>query len=90
MLGNISNYLVLYLLFINFIGLICMFLDKRLARLNRNRISENFLISLSIIGGSIGVYLGMYCFRHKTKKIKFTLGLPIILIVHGLFWFYIS
>jgi len=67
-----------------------MFLDKRFARFNRSRISENFLISLSIIGGSIGVYFGMYFFRHKTKKIKFTLGLPIILIVHGLFWLYIS
>ena len=44
------------------------------------RISEQTLFTLVIIGGSIGGILGMFTFRHKTKKWYFRFGFPIILI----------
>lgn len=58
-----------------------MFIDKQKAKRHKWRISENTLILISILGGSIGSIIGMQLFRHKTKHIKFKLGLPIILIM---------
>ena len=58
-----------------------MFIDKQKAKKHKWRISENTLILISILGGSIGSIIGMQLFRHKTKHVKFKLGLPIILIM---------
>ncbi|KJU72362.1 membrane protein [Clostridium baratii] len=58
-----------------------MFIDKKKAKRHKWRISENTLILISILGGSIGSIMGMQLFRHKTKHVKFKLGLPIILIM---------
>lgn len=56
-----------------------MYVDKRRAIKRKWRISEHTLILNSILGGSIGALIGMYAFRHKTKHLKFKLGIPIIL-----------
>lgn len=58
-----------------------MLVDKKRSINNEWRIQEKKLFFISIIGGSIGSYIGMYCFRHKTKHLKFTLGIPIIIFV---------
>ena len=58
-----------------------MWLDKRKAKYGRWRIPENTLFLITLLGGGIGTISGMYTFRHKTKKIKFTVGLPTILIL---------
>lgn len=58
-----------------------MFIDKQKAKKHKWRISENALIFVSVLGGSIGSIIGMQLFRHKTKHIKFKLGLPVILII---------
>lgn len=71
----------LYLLIINIIGFIVMAIDKKKAIAHKHRIAERNLIMISIIGGSIGMYMGMYIFHHKTKKIKFYLGIPLILVL---------
>lgn len=71
---------LLYLLMINVIGILIMYIDKRKAEYGRWRISENTLLLIALLGGSIGTIIGMYWFRHKTKKLKFTLGFPTILI----------
>ena len=62
-----------YLISINLIGLILMFIDKRMAIYHKRRIPENTLLFVSLIGGCFGGLMGMYLFRHKTKKIKFWL-----------------
>ncbi|MFR5264988.1 DUF1294 domain-containing protein [Clostridium sp.] len=49
------------------------------------RISEATLITIAIIGGSIGEYLGMQNFRHKTKNLKFKIGIPIIILLQIIF-----
>ena len=74
------KYFLLYLLLINAIAFLLMLADKRKARKNRWRIPERTLIGSAVLGGSIGALLGMYTFRHKTKHLKFTLGVPAILI----------
>ena len=72
------KFIFAYILFINSLLFILMWLDKRKAKLNHWRISEKTLFSLALMGGSIGGILGIYTFRHKTKHLKFTLGFPII------------
>ena len=74
------KYFLWYLLLINAAAFILMLVDKRKARKNRWRIPERALILSALFGGSIGALLGMYTFRHKTKHLKFTLGIPAILI----------
>ena len=72
--------MIYYLIFINIVGLLSMYLDKYFAKNNMYRISEKNLFFIAIIGGSIGSIIGMYKFRHKTKHKQFTIGLPSILI----------
>ena len=69
-----------YLLLINAIGFLLMLVDKRKARKNLWRIPEATLFLSAALGGSIGALAGMYTFRHKTKHLKFVLGIPAILI----------
>ena len=71
---------IVYLLAINLIGLLVMYIDKKKAQYGRWRIPEKTLLIIALLGGSIGTISGMYLFRHKTQKLKFTLGFPTILI----------
>ena len=43
---------------------------------------------ITLLGGGVGTISGMYTFRHKTKKMKFTVGLPTILIAEIIFVIY--
>lgn len=71
---------IIYLLVINLIGILVMYIDKKKAKYGRWRIAEKTLLIIALFGGSIGTIIGMHWFRHKTQKIKFTLGFPTILI----------
>ena len=73
--------LFLYLLIMNAAGFISMLADKHKAKKKLWRIPEATLLAIAALGGSIGSLAGMYAFRHKTKHLKFTLGIPAILIV---------
>lgn len=73
------NVLLVYLLIINAVGFILMLVDKVKAKKNLWRIPEATLFLVAAIGGSVGSILGMYTFRHKTKHIKFIVGMPLIL-----------
>lgn len=77
------NVFILYLSLINLITFMVFAIDKRKARLQKWRISEGTLLCLSIIGGSIGALAAMYTFRHKTRKIKFSLGVPVIILLQS-------
>lgn len=72
--------ILIYLLIINVFTFLIMGYDKHEAKKGHWRISEQTLFTLVIIGGSIGGILGMFTFRHKTKKWYFRFGFPIILI----------
>jgi uncharacterized membrane protein YsdA (DUF1294 family) len=56
-----------------------MLADKLKAKRGAWRIPEATLMGIAAVGGSIGALIGMYCFRHKTRHLKFALGLPLIL-----------
>ena len=76
----IKNFTI-YFIIINFVSFILMYIDKRRAIKKEWRISEHTLILISLLGGSIGSLIGMYTFRHKTKHLKFKVGIPIILVI---------
>ena len=74
------KYFILYLLIINAAAFLLMLIDKHKARKNQWRIPERTLFLSAILGGSVGALAGMYVFRHKTKHLSFTIGMPAILI----------
>lgn len=63
--------MIYYLIILNIISFIIYGIDKLKAKKKYRRIKEKTLITLSLIGGPLGSIMGMYIFRHKTKKIKF-------------------
>lgn len=73
--------LLIYFSIINLVSFACFGIDKSRAKRSRWRMSEGSLISLAIFGGSLGALLGMHVFRHKTQKRKFSIGIPLILIL---------
>jgi uncharacterized membrane protein YsdA (DUF1294 family) len=73
------QFLIPYLLIINAAGFLVMLADKQYARKNLWRIPEATLLGVAVVGGSIGMLVGMYTIRHKTRHLKFTLGVPAIL-----------
>ena len=75
-------YLSIYLAIINALGLLLMLIDKRKARKHAWRIPERTLLTVAAIGGSLGTLIGMQLFRHKTKHLKFVLGIPTLLTLH--------
>lgn len=72
--------IILYILLINIIGFFIMGLDKFKAKKGYWRTPEKTIFTITLLGGGVGTVAGMYVFRHKTKKLAFTIGLPTILI----------
>ena len=62
--------------------------DKFAAQRQRRRVPEKVLFLLSALGGSVGMYLGMFTFRHKTKHWYFVVGIPLIILVQAAILFY--
>lgn len=73
--------IAIYLVAINILGFVLMGVDKWKAKSRKWRIPEASLFFVAILGGSVGSIIGIYTFRHKTKHKKFTIGMPIILVI---------
>lgn len=73
--------LIIYLIAINIIAFLAMFIDKKKAEKGKWRIKEATLLVLALIGGSIGEIIGMYVFHHKTQKPRFFIGVPVIIVL---------
>ena len=80
-----QNFLLAYLLIINAAAFLLMLADKHRARNKLWRIPEATLMLFAILGGSVGILAGMYTVRHKTRKPKFYIGVPVILAAQLLF-----
>ena len=86
---SLTTILIVYLIIINISTFIIFGIDKRRAVKNRWRIAESTLFLLALIGGSIGAEAGMYVFHHKTKHLRFVIGIPLIFILQAVSAFFI-
>ena len=76
-----NNIISCYILGINVIAFLVYGIDKLKAKRGKWRIPEATLLLLAIIGGSIGAWLGMKVWHHKTMHKKFRYGLPLIILL---------
>ena len=79
------RFLTYYLAVINFFTWVIYGLDKGRAKAGKWRIPERTLLILAAAGGSAGALAGMLMFRHKTRKAKFVISVPVLLVVHCVF-----
>ncbi|WP_084170577.1 DUF1294 domain-containing protein [Clostridium algidicarnis] len=77
----IYKLILFYFILLNILGFLSMYIDKSRSKKSQWRISESTLIIIAVLGGSIGSYLGMKKFRHKTKHSKFKYGIPFIIFI---------
>lgn len=84
------KYLYIWLIIINIITFAFFGIDKKKAIDGKFRISESTLFLLSILGGSLGGFIAMHTFHHKTKKWYFKFGIPLILIAQVLLIIFIA
>ncbi len=72
--------LLVYLAIINAAAFVLMHSDKKKAIRKQWRIPEKVLLGICAVGGSLGGFLGMRLFRHKTKHARFYVGIPVMLV----------
>ena len=78
---SVLKIMLVCLLALNIITFLIYGLDKFKAQHARWRVPESVLLGLAVIGGSIGAWLGMMVWRHKTQHKIFKYGVPLILII---------
>lgn len=80
--GSSTVAIIAYLVIVNVLAFGAFGVDKSRAQKGEWRISERTLLLLTVIGGSVGAFIGMRVFNHKTRKPLFAIGVPIALVVH--------
>jgi len=79
-IDNRLLYILIFFFAINLVAFLLILADKiRSAKPGAERISEGMLFFLASAFGSIGVYAGMFAFRHKTQKWYFLIGIPLLI-----------
>lgn len=88
---NSYIYLLIYVVLINILAFSIMSIDKNRATNgnSRNRISEKTLFTYALFLGALGIFAGMYAFRHKTKHMKFVIFIPVLFILNCISIYYI-
>ena len=77
-MNEIHIILTIYLIAINIATFFVYGIDKWKARRSKWRIPESTLLTLAVLGGSIGAFIGMRTWHHKTMHNKFKYGVPLI------------
>ena len=75
-----EQLILIYLVAMNVVTFFMYGIDKWKAKRSKWRISEATLLGLAVIGGSIGAWLGMRVWHHKTMHKKFQFGIPLIIV----------
>lgn len=80
-LGSRVLTVLIFVMFMTWLGYYIMKVDKRYAKEDKRRVRERTLLLIALVGGSFGMYIGMYKFKHKTLHKKFTIGVPVIMLI---------
>ena len=80
-MNTLHSCLAYYLLGINAVTFIVYGIDKYKSKKAKLRIPEATLLLLAVLGGSIGAWMGMKVWHHKTMHKKFKYGIPAILLI---------
>lgn len=75
-----STVVIFYLVIVNILAFLLYGIDKRKAKRARWRIPESVLLGMAAVGGSVGAWLGMRVWHHKTQHKKFRYGVPAFLV----------
>ena len=78
---NVMLFLYGYLAAISLVAIFATIIDKNAAKRGSKRISERSLLLVSVLGGSVVMFITMRLIRHKTKHAKFMIGIPIIIVL---------
>ncbi len=78
---NLLHIVLIYLVITNVVTFFMYGIDKWKAKKSKQRIRETALLGLAVLGGSIGAWLGMKVWHHKTLHKKFRFGVPVIIII---------
>lgn len=81
MKGLPLHVVLAYFITVNVLGLVLFGIDKWKAKHDKWRISEATLLSVTVIGGSIGAWVGMKVWHHKTMHKKFKYGIPLVMVL---------
>ena len=84
-----NDIFLLYLIFISIVAIVVTVVDKRNAKLKKERVPEAALLIIGALGGAIAMYFTMKRIRHKTQKSKFMIGLPTIFACEAALFFFI-
>lgn len=84
-----ETILLFYLFGVNLLTFIVYGVDKSKARKSRWRIPETVLLMLAVAGGSVGAWMGMRVWHHKTLHLKFKYGIPFIFLLQIAFCIYL-
>lgn len=92
MLPQLPLAILIYILIINVLAFVIMLRDKRLSLRHDNseRTPEGIIFFMASIFGSVGIYLGMFVFRHKTRKWYFVVGIPLLIIQNLIVLYFIK
>ena len=85
-----QNFIIIALLILNIFGFILVSLDKYKAKNKLWRIPERSFFILSILGGGIGIYIGLFLFNHKTRHWYFMVIIPLIILAQIVFIYYLA
>lgn len=83
------TWFLIYFIAINLVAVFLYGFDKLKAKMKRFRIPEATLLLIAVLGGAYGAMIGMYLFHHKTKKPKFYITVPVLVLLYTLLFYYV-
>ncbi len=84
-LSNDFITIAVWFLAVNSIAIVLMKRDKQYAKEEKRRIRESTLLTVALAGGALGMYYAMYKYKHKTLHKKFTICVPLFIVLHFAF-----
>lgn len=88
--GELYSLLTTYLVIINVLGFLMFGYDKLKAKRSGWRIPESRFLFIGLLGGAAGIYLGMKLFRHKTRHNLFVFGIPVLMVLNIVMFYYLA